>query len=427
MKNRTSRYLLLLAAIAVLPLSALATSITGTVTNKTTNKPAVGDDVVLLRLQQGMQEESHAKTDSSGQFTLDLPEPGAHLIRVTHDKASYFQAVLPGATTVHVDVYDAAAKVPGVTGEANVMRIETDASGKTLHVVQNFFIKNDSNPPRTQFSDHPFEFYLPDGAQIDGSAALGPGGMPVQSAPVPLGDKGHFTFLFPLRPGETRFQISYTLPYNGSLKFNPHLTLPTDTVAVMLPKSMSFQPGAGSPYTPINDDVNAQTFLARNVSLSQPLAFTLSGVGQMPRDAQPAQDSSNGQSSGDTAGQQPSSTESDTRPGGGLGAPIDTPDPLSKYKWWILGGLALVLAAGAGFLLSRPAASVAVEGEAPKRTAAMSAATPMNEREALLNVLKNQLFLLETERLEGKLVDPEYTEQKTALETVLKRALKQQA
>jgi hypothetical protein len=35
---------------------AVADSITGTVTNKTTNKPAVGDDVVLIRLQQGMQE-----------------------------------------------------------------------------------------------------------------------------------------------------------------------------------------------------------------------------------------------------------------------------------------------------------------------------------------------------------------------------------
>ena len=47
---------------------ALADSITGTVTNKTTNKPAAGDDVVLIRLQQGMQEAAHTKTDAKGQF-----------------------------------------------------------------------------------------------------------------------------------------------------------------------------------------------------------------------------------------------------------------------------------------------------------------------------------------------------------------------
>lgn len=426
LKTRSFRPLLLLAAAALLPLSALAASLTGTVTNKTTNKPSVGDDVVLLRLEQGMQEEARTKTDSRGHFTLDVPEQGPHLVRVTHDKANYFQAAMPGVSTIQVDVYDAAAKVAGVTGEASVMRIETDASGKTLHVVQNFFIKNDSNPPRTQFSDRPFEFYLPDGAQVEGSAALGPGGMPVQSAPVPLGDKDHYTFLFPIRPGETRFQISYTLPYSGSLNFNPHLTLPTDTVAVMLPKSMTFQPAASSPYSPVNDDVNAQTFVARNVSTSQPVSFTLSGTGQLPRDTQQpaAQDGSSGPANGD-AGQQ-SSAASDTRPGGGLGTPIDTPDPLSKYKWWILGGLALVLAAGAGFLLSRPAPAMAVAGEASKSSvaAASPATTPAGQREALLHVLKNELFSLETERLEGKLADPEYSEQKAALETVLKRALK---
>lgn len=37
--------------------------------------------------------------------------------------------------------------------------------------------------------------------------------------------------------------------------------------------------------------------------------------------------------------------------------------------------------------------------------------------------LKEELFALETERLEGKLSDAEYAEQKAALEQVLKRAL----
>src|ERR1700689_2203716 len=36
--------------------SAHAQSVTGVVTNKTTGKPATGDDVVLLKLVQGMQE-----------------------------------------------------------------------------------------------------------------------------------------------------------------------------------------------------------------------------------------------------------------------------------------------------------------------------------------------------------------------------------
>ena len=97
---------------------ASADSITGTVTNKTTNKPAAGDDVVLIRLQQGMQEATRTKTDAKGRFTLDVPaneSRAIHLVRVTHDKANYFRPAPPGTQSVEVEVYNAAAKVKGVS------------------------------------------------------------------------------------------------------------------------------------------------------------------------------------------------------------------------------------------------------------------------------------------------------------------------
>lgn len=37
--------------------------------------------------------------------------------------------------------------------------------------------------------------------------------------------------------------------------------------------------------------------------------------------------------------------------------------------------------------------------------------------------MKDELFALETDRLQGRLTESEYLEQKTALETVLRRAL----
>jgi hypothetical protein len=278
------RFALAAAMTATLSGFALADSITGTVINKTTNKPAAGDDVVLIRLQQGMQEASRTKTDSKGRFTLDVPDKGIHLVRVTHDKANYFRPAPEGTQSVEVEVYNAAAKVEGISGEADVMRIQTDESGKGLKVVENFFVKNESTPPRTQFSDRPFEFYMPEGAVVEGSAALGPGGMPVQASPVPLGDPNHYAFIFPIRPGETRFQITYKLPYGGSFKFTPRMVMPTDTIAVMMPKSMTFKGGASTPYTPVTEETNAQTYVARNVAPSEALDFTVSGAGQLPRD-----------------------------------------------------------------------------------------------------------------------------------------------
>ena len=107
-----------------------------------------------------MQEASRTKTDAKGRFTLDVSDNGVHLVRVTHDKANYFRPAPPGTQSVEIDVFNAAAKVKGVTSEADVMRIQTDESGKTLRVVENFFVKNESAPPMTQFSDRAFEFSL---------------------------------------------------------------------------------------------------------------------------------------------------------------------------------------------------------------------------------------------------------------------------
>lgn len=398
-----------MAAALLVALSGfvVAESITGTVTNKTTNRPAAGDDVVLIRLSQGMQETTRTKTDAHGRFTLDVPDPqGVHLVRVTHDKATYFRPAPPGTQSVEIEVFDAAAKVAGVASEADVMRIQTDESGKSLNVVENFFVKNDSNPPRTQFSDKSFEFYLPQGAVVEGSAALAPGSMPVKASPVPVaGEPNHYAFIFPLRPGETRFQVTYRIAYAGSFKFSPRVMMPTDTIAVMMPKSMTFAAGPSTSYAAVTEETTAQTYVARSVAPSEPLDFTVGGSGQLPRDNEQAA------ASGSQAGG--SATAADTRPGGGLGTPLDPEgkdDPWAKYKWWILGLLGLAMAVGAGVMLKNgPRTAVAAPG--------------VTGPDALLAAMKEELFALESDRLQGRLSDAEYAEQKGALETVLRRAL----
>jgi hypothetical protein len=423
-----------LAAVVVAAFSgfAFADSITGVVTNKTTDRPSAGDDVVLIRLAQGMQEAARTKTDAKGRFTLEIPngDNGLHLVRVTHDKANYFRPAPPGTQSVEVEVFNAAAKVKGVSSEADVMRVQTDESGKALRVVENFFVKNESSPPLTQFSDRPFEFYLPEGAVVEGSAALAPGGMPVQASPVPLGDANHYAFIFPIRPGETRFQITYRLPYSGSLKFAPRVMMPTDTVAIMMPKSMTFKAGPSAPYTPVTEETTAQTYVARSVQPSQALDFTISGTGQMPRDTGAAAGgggAATADASGQTAAGGATSATSDTRPGGGLGVPLDpegTNDPWAKYKWWILGALGLLMAVGAGIMLKNgPAQAVAVSGAGGFAAGHAGTGQVGMGPDSLLAAMKEELFALETDRLQGRLSESEYVEQKAALEVVLRRAL----
>jgi len=428
-RNSQSNTILLSVAAAMIffaasLLPAAAATITGVVTNGTTHKPAAGDTVVLISLAQQMQEVGHTTTDSRGHYSIALPDAGMHLIRVDHQKAAYFQTVPPNTSNVDVEIFDVATTVSGVSTEADVLRVQTDAQG--LSVTRSLFVKNASNPPRTQFSTHSYDFYLPKGAVLTNSAAMGPGGMPVQSSPVPMGDDGQYSFLFPIRPGETQFQLGYHLSYSGSLTLTPRFAMPVANFVVILPKSMTFRPSASSSFQTVDAQVGqpagAQTYLIRDVQPARPPVFTVSGTGTMPTDNQAAGDQAS--QSGASA---PSSPEADDRPGIGLGKPIDTPDPLHKFKWWILGGIAVIFAAGAGMLLRKPIDGnpvVVAEGVAPG--VAQVKAVPLLSGTALLQALKDELFALETDHVQGKVSDSEYGEMKTALELVLRRALARQ-
>ncbi len=406
--------------------TANAATFTGTVTNKTTGKPVAGDPVVLVDVQASMSEVAHATTDTQGRYSLTGPGTGPYLIRVTHQGAGYFIAAQEGVTG-NIPVYDVAAKVDGVFAEAAVYEIESD-NGQ-LRVTERYFIHNTSSPPRTEWTPRTFEVVLPAEATIVGAAAQRPTGLPTSVKLDPTGTKGHYAFNFPIQPDEgeknTLFQIEYTLPYSDSkFTFHPQVTLPTQSVGVLLPKGMSFTPGPGLVFQPVQQDPNIQTFVGRSAAPGKPIEFTVSGTGAMPREAQGAGQGEAAQASGAPTSQ----------PGGGIGEPINTPDPLSKYKWWILGGLALLLAAAAAFLLRKPAglpAATAMGSAAQPVTTPTAGftgyATPTAKNAALLNALKEELFSLETEKLNGTLSPEEYAEVKPALEVVLKRALKRQS
>ena len=121
----------------------------------------------------------------------------------------------------------------------------------------------------------------------------------------------------------------------------------------------------------------------------------------------------------------------DTRPGGGLGTPIDAPDPLDKYRWPILAGFVVVLVGGAFYIVNRsrslkviPTGSASVASSLPL---ASSGSPATSAHSGLLDGLKEELFQLELEHKQGKISDAEYTETKAALDQTLARALKRKS
>ncbi len=440
----------LLPALILLAVSLPAHSadpITGTVTNKTSGKVSAGDQVTLIQLQQGMQESTKTTTDARGRFTLQVPDEGIHLVRVTHEKAAYFQPVQPGTTQIAVTVYDAAPAVEGV--HTSVEELHVEASATELHVVEVLQVLNDSAPQRTQFGPKGYDFYLPPGALVGRTGAITQGGMPVQTPAVPLPEPGHFTFLFPLRPGETQFGIAYTLPYTGKFTFTPKLTNPVRTFAVLTPTSMKLTPGSNSRLATQAAKPGTQTFIAQDIATDQVPEFSVSGTGNLPEPPAGADAGAGGgagpnaataNAGSNTDANAPAVSNSDLAGGRGLNAPLDQAgdrDPWAKYKWWILASLALLLAGAAGILLRKPtgggsptlATKPAVNTWPPPTASvsttasAASMTTAVGTHDHVFSALKEELFLLETERLQKRIAEPEYREVRSAIELILSRVL----
>ncbi len=417
------------AGILMLGMSPLlsAATLTGTVRNGTTGKPAGGDEVVLLQLGEGMQEAGRTKTDLKGNFSFNVGDDGGpHLVRAIHQGVTYHKMAPPGTTSADIDVFDVSKKVADISVTADVMRFQ--AQGNELQGIRLFAVSNDSKPPRTQMNDANFEFFLPDNAEVDQGIAMTAGGQPITSAPVPQHQKNRYAFVFPLRPGTTQFQVVYHLPYSGQLSVDPKALYPAQHFVVMLPKTMQFSGAPGTAFKSMQDpkQSDAVVQVVSNTQATDPLAFSISGTGTLPDESAGGQQSA--QSGGGGMG------NSDNRPGGGLGPPIDAPDPLEKYRWYILGGFALVLAAGAVYIAKRPQPAGAADYDAPTpetretRTAARTIAVPSSESapspNKLLDALKDEIFQLEMEHKQGKITQAEYDKAKAALDQTLERALK---
>jgi hypothetical protein len=433
-----ARFLFLSAAVLLLTSFAAAQTLTGTIKNATTGKPAAGDDVILLKLAQGMEEAGRTKADAKGQFSFKLDDAQSpHLIRAIHQDVTYHRMAPPGTTSVELDVYDVAKKIDGIAVVADIMRLQVEKG--QLEVMRAFAVRNTSTPPRTQMNERNLEFYVPEGAKIIDGSAMTAGGQPLTSAPVPESEKkDRYSFIFPLRPGITQFQVAFQLPYSGSANLDPKSIYPLEHFVAILPKTMQFNAGAAAGFKPMDDANQPDSIVqvASNAKVGQNLAFKVSGEGVLE-----------GRQEGDGAQGAPAAPQSSqpqARPGGGLGPPIDAPDPLQKYRWWILGGFAAILVIGGIFVASRQqsaarsarqktGSSVRTNVEDDYEPAETLATTParaaISSRPSsmLLEGLKEELFQLEVERRQGQISQAEYEKAKSALDQTLERALKREA
>ena len=393
--------LLIVCCFSTLQIIA-ADAITGKVHNQTTNTAAVAEDVILLRLGDGMQEQARTKTDSQGAFEFHAVPDAHYIVRAMHQGVNYDQAVIE--TPLQIMVYDAVAKIPGLSGRMGIAQVEAD--GGALKVTEMYAISNETSPPVTQSGPRNFQFSLPPNAGLDSFIVKKAGGIWVKVSPSPVaGRTGSYTLDFPLRPGETYFKFSYHLPYDGRATLHLKLAYPILNFAVVHPPSMSFKARSGAFSSPGQvQGMRLEQAVKKPVVNDVPV-FEVSGMGTAAAAA-----------AGGPLSTTPSVAPTPAAPAGSSGgahtsAPTSPSTPASP-AWVIIPGIGAFLAAVIFAVWKRKRNTVS-------REAAASSAVRGTHVEAL----KQELFRLETEKLRGSISSEEYDSTRQALNANIQRAL----
>lgn len=396
-------FLCCLSAVAVFA----ADTVSGKVLNQTTQRPAAGDDVVLLRMGEGMQEEARVRTDAQGTFSMNLSHPEAqYVLRVLHQGVNY-DHTLTGASMVQLEVFDTTPAIKGLQGVLGIAQVESD--GATLKVTEMYSIANGSVPPMTQTGPHNFQISLPVEATLDFFTAKRSQGIWVNLAAVPVpGKQGSYAVNFPLRPGDTFFKFSYYLPGSGVTTLHLKPAYPVQSFAVMHPPSMAFKALRPHSFTSPGVVKGLQVEQAVGGVGREVPAFEVSGVGAVAPQTALAKASPSAAltAAAGNSSKLPANAQSDVDQRNVDQRNLDQ----RKKDTWAVSLLTILAIAGGGFALWR-------------RQKRIGARPPGSKNMPVVQALKDELFQLETERSRGTMSEEQYSSTRDALKLSLQRAM----
>lgn len=224
-----------------LPLMA---AVDGTVFNKTSGKAQAAATVSIYKLTEaGPESLETVKSDAAGKFQLQTtPGPGPHYVQVAFEGVTYTRMMPPGSPTsgLQVEVYSASAK-PGDAKVTQHMMLFEPMDTK-LVVTENFIFQNSGTATFNEPESGTLQFYLPPAAQgkvrINATA---PQSVAVERSAIQTKTPNVYGVDFAIKPGETRFQLSYEMPLPDPPVFQGKLLYKDATTRLVTPRGVSLK------------------------------------------------------------------------------------------------------------------------------------------------------------------------------------------
>lgn len=267
----------LFPALLVCAVPALA-AVDGIVTNRTVNLPQAGAAISLYKMGQGgMEAVGQAKTDPFGKFTIDQAVEGPHLLQTVVEGVTYNLMLAPGtpSTGLKLDVFSVVRKQPDSVKVAQHMLLFEPAEGK-LDVKEVYLLVNGGNQTWSDPAGGTLQFYLPPAAKGEVQVnATAPNGLPVRRTAASTGRGDTYKLDFAIKPGETRIDLNYSVPFTGGA-YKGRIVMKDEATRVVTPKGVTIK---GEGLTEMGPDPRGQAMI---YDLKTPTySFEIAGTGSL--------------------------------------------------------------------------------------------------------------------------------------------------
>lgn len=274
-----------IAALLSLAASTAFASMDGTVVNRTTGKPQPGVSITLVKPgQQGMQTLGSTVSDASGHFAFhnDQPGGGPQLLQANYKGVNYNKLMTPNIPTsgVELDVYEA-TKSPAAARIAQQMLVFEPASNR-MTVNETVLVQNETTTTYYNSSLGALRFYLPPAANGQVRInAQGPQGMPLPRPAEKTEQSNVFKVDFPIKPGESEFEVSYVLPVGSPFTFRGRIVnvkgMPAGPMRLVAPSGVTL---AGADIQQIGTEPKTQATIY-NVVAPDNFSIDIAGTGSL--------------------------------------------------------------------------------------------------------------------------------------------------
>ena len=272
--------------VAFLLAGSAFAAVDGTVVNRTTGKPQPGATVTLFKFgSAGPEALASVQSDAGGKFRIqqDLPQ-GPSLIETAYQGVTYNRMLEPGGagSNLELEVFETSRR-PGSARLAQHM-VVLEPQGPYLNVSETFFFSNSGKLTYHDPASGTLRFFLPEALQGQPRVMVtAPKGMPIRRAPGKTSQPNLYKLDFPIKPGETRIDLTYALPAAGT--FSGKTLYDDAPTRLVVPAGVTL---AGDGLAPLGQD---PTMLASVYELKGRSGFTvrIEGTGSL-RAATPAED-----------------------------------------------------------------------------------------------------------------------------------------